>query len=53
MIAKTGDQVTAIVRRTVETPASLVQKLRVAMEVPGAKSTGAKKKGPKKKDAAD
>jgi hypothetical protein len=40
--------VAAIVKRTIETPAPLVQKLRIAMEV-----KGAKKKAPTKKDGAD
>jgi hypothetical protein len=33
----TGAEVAAIVRRTVETPAALVDKVRAAMEVKGAK----------------
>jgi len=32
-----GDELTAIVKRTVETPAALVEKVRLAMEVKGAK----------------
>lgn len=34
----TGDELAAIVKRTVETPAALVEKVRLAMEVKGAKS---------------
>lgn len=36
-----GDAVTAIVKRTVETPAALVENLRLAMEVKGAKAGAA------------
>jgi hypothetical protein len=37
MKATTGDEVTAIVKRTVETPDTLVKRLQVALEVKGAK----------------
>jgi tripartite-type tricarboxylate transporter receptor subunit TctC len=37
MIATTGDEVTKIVKRTIETPEPLVERLRVALEVKGAK----------------